>query len=141
MEREHRWLVPRPVPGARARPIIARLLNYHDHDAVLRRSQELQTLCYEGTELSTFSDFTPHVQEMRRLFLPAKQKLQELKLECAMLYPAQLREYVDGKTKIFSDPTNLQQYLKQSKSESGGQRSPRLDNDEPAASQDLEKQD
>ncbi|KAJ1121926.1 hypothetical protein NDU88_000434 [Pleurodeles waltl] len=67
-------------------------------------------------------DFTPHVLEKQKQFIPAKPKLQELKLEYATLSPARLHVTIDEKTKIFSDPKTLQQFLKQQESASGKRR-------------------
>ena len=112
IERAHRSLGPLPPPGASPCPIIARLLNYRDRDAALRKSRELKELRYEGSVLSLFPDFTQQVQDSRRKFQQAKRKLQELGYEYAMLYTARLKVIIDGKPKMFNDPNQIQKFLK-----------------------------
>ncbi|KAJ1137577.1 hypothetical protein NDU88_003975 [Pleurodeles waltl] len=58
VERAHRSLATHPPPGAPPRPIIARLLNYRDGDAALRRARQLKTLHYEGMTVSLYPYFT-----------------------------------------------------------------------------------
>lgn len=113
VERTHRLLAAHPPPGAAPRPVIARLLNYRDRDAALRRARELKTLHYKGSELSLFPDFTPLVQEARKKFGPVKRKLRELQLDYAMLYPAKLKVNFDDKPRFYIDPRQLQKDLKQ----------------------------
>ncbi|KAJ1189349.1 hypothetical protein NDU88_006097 [Pleurodeles waltl] len=111
VERAHRSLPARPLPGAPPRPVIARLLNYRDRDAALRRARELKTLRYECMTLSLYSDFILQVQEVRKQFLPAKKQLRELQLDYRMLYPAKLRVDVDGSTIFFTDHKKLEQFV------------------------------
>ncbi|KAJ1158117.1 hypothetical protein NDU88_010811 [Pleurodeles waltl] len=63
VEQAHRDLSARPPPGAPPRLVIARLLNYRDRDAALRRARELKTLRYEGMTLSLYPDFTLQLLE------------------------------------------------------------------------------
>ncbi|KAJ1208065.1 hypothetical protein NDU88_003455 [Pleurodeles waltl] len=48
-EQAHRSLAPWPVPGATPCPVIARLLNYRDHDRARRKARELRALYYEDS--------------------------------------------------------------------------------------------
>ena len=64
--RAHRSLGTRPPPGSPSRPIVAKLLNYRDRDAVLRLARESGSITYEGN--SIYSDFTLQVQETRCKF-------------------------------------------------------------------------
>lgn len=66
VERAHRTLGPRPVPGSPPQPIIARLLHYRDRDVALRAARNKQKLTYDGNTFSIYPDFTPIVQEDRR---------------------------------------------------------------------------
>ncbi|KAJ1100404.1 hypothetical protein NDU88_005490 [Pleurodeles waltl] len=66
VERAHHSLVDHPPPGAPLRPIRAKLMNYRDLDAALRRARELKTLQHEGVTISLYPDFTQQVQEAKR---------------------------------------------------------------------------
>lgn len=90
-ERAHRSLGPRPPPGAPPRPIIARLLNYTDRDAILREARAKSPITHQGNNLSFYPDYTPSVQAARREFLPVKKILQAASVPYAMLYPAKLK--------------------------------------------------
>lgn len=112
VERAHRSLAPKPPPGATPRPIIARVLNYRDRDSILRMAREKQTINYQGNNLAFYPDFTLTVQNARKEFNPAKQKLRELGIQYAMLYPARLRVSCDGHTSILQTPKAAQDYIK-----------------------------
>lgn len=110
VERAHRSLGPRPLPGAPPRPMIVKLLNHRD--AALMRARELGELQYEGSAISLYLDFTMKVQEARRQFSSLKRQLHDQNIEYAMLFPARLRVTLNGKARIFSDPKSLQKALK-----------------------------
>ncbi|KAJ1097040.1 hypothetical protein NDU88_002169 [Pleurodeles waltl] len=112
VERAHRSLATRTPPGAPPRTIIARLLNYRDHDVALCRARELKTLQYEGITISLYLDFTLQVQEGRRQFIAGKKQLRDLHFEYRMLYPAKLRVEVDGSLLFFTDHRKLAQFVK-----------------------------
>ncbi|KAJ1150912.1 hypothetical protein NDU88_003699 [Pleurodeles waltl] len=103
---------------------------------LLRMAREV--VHHEGAELSIFPEFTQHVQKVQSQFLSDKRKLQELNLEYAMSYPAWLQVTVDEKIKIFSNPKLLQQLLKKHIMAGAHWRSPRSEECEQEASQDLE---
>ncbi|KAJ1217615.1 hypothetical protein NDU88_005208 [Pleurodeles waltl] len=111
VEQAHRSLAARPPSGVPPRPVIARLLNYRDRDAALKRARELKTLRYEGMTLSLYPDFTLQVQEVRKQFLPGKKQLRDLQLDYRMLYPAKLRVDVEGNTIFFTDHKKLEQFV------------------------------
>ncbi|KAJ1157657.1 hypothetical protein NDU88_010361 [Pleurodeles waltl] len=90
VERAHRVLQVRPLPSAPPRPIIARILNYGDRDAALRRACELKSLTHEGAAVSQYPDFTQQVQDARRQCIPGERQLREMRLEYRMLYPSRL---------------------------------------------------
>lgn len=123
VERAHRSLAPRPPPGAAPRPIIARLLNYRDRDAALRIAREKRQLQFEGLQFTLYPDFTAIVQEERRKFLPAKQKLRLAQIDYALLYPAKLRVTHQGQQMFFTKPQQVDEFLKCIKKASPSQNS------------------
>lgn len=112
VERAHRALAARPVPGAPPRPIIAKLLNYRDRDTALRLAREKGTLRYEDKILSIYPDFTMVIQEQRRKFLQAKKQLQQLHIPYAMLFPARLKVTHGGKQHFFTNPQHVHNFIK-----------------------------
>lgn len=103
IERAHRTLAPRPQPGLPPRPIIARVLNYRDRDAILRGAREKGTLHYQGNKISIYPDYTTQVQNARREFQPAKKLFQQIGTRYALIYPAKLRVSQNGKPLFFTD--------------------------------------
>ena len=112
VERAHRSLGPRPVPGAPARPIIARLLNFRDRDTVLRLARESGGLRYHNSAISIYPDFTMAVQDARRKYTDARVALRKLGIRYGMLYPAKLLIDVDGKAKFFETPAEVMSFCK-----------------------------
>lgn len=117
VERAHRSLAPKPPAGAPPRPIVARFLNYRDRDLILRLARERQSIQHQGSNLAFYPDFTVTVQNARKEFHPAKQKLRELGVEYAMLYPARLRVTNEGRTAILTTPRAAQDYIKKLKAQ------------------------
>lgn len=111
IERAHRSLAPKPIPGT-PRPIIAQFLNYRDRDSALRKARELGSLRHEGSDISLFPDCMLQVQEACRLFIPPKKKLRDPNLEYSMLYPAKLRIKMDDKVLFFTDPKAVLRTIK-----------------------------
>lgn len=104
VESVHRSLGPRLPLGAPAHPIIAKLLNCRDCDAVLRAAREMGEVWHQGNLLSLYPDFTLAVQATRREFLQAKRLHQKQEVQYALLYPAKLKIQRGTQTQIFSDP-------------------------------------
>lgn len=113
IERAHRTLGPKPPPGAKPRPIIARVLNYRDRDMILRKARERGELQYQSNGLAIYPDFTAHVQAARREFLPAKQIFQKLGTKYTLIYPAKLKVQGPGKPAYFTDAKAALAYAKQ----------------------------
>lgn len=115
VERAHRSLAVRPVPGAPLRPIIARILNYRDRDVILRLARGKGTVDHQGKTLSFFPDFTVAVQTPRQEFSTVKTFLQSEGIPYAMLYPARLRVGSEGVFKIFTTPKVAMEHAKKLK--------------------------
>lgn len=112
VERAHRSLGPRPIPGAQSRPIIAKLLNYADRDAILREARQRSPIVHQGNTLLFFPDHTPAVQAARREFTPTKRILQKASIPYSMLYPAKLKITHDGQAQFFTDAKSALKYAK-----------------------------
>lgn len=112
VERAHRSLAPRPIPGALPRPIIARLLNYRDRDAILQLAREKGPINHQGNNPSFFPDFTVAVQAARCEYGTVKKFLQTERIPYAMLYPARLQVGPEGNFKIFSTPKAAMEHAK-----------------------------
>lgn len=101
VERAHRLLAPRPVPGSNPRPIIAQLLNYRDRDAILREARARDPVMYQGSKLTFSPDYTPAVQAARRKFASSKKLLVKSSIPYIMLYPAKLKITHEGQQHFF----------------------------------------
>lgn len=110
VERAHRALLQKPPPGARPRPVIARLLNYHDRDVILKQARANEPLLYKDARILIFPDYTKQVQQQRQSFLAAKARLRDLKLQYALLYPARLRVIYRSRTHFFNTPEEVFQW-------------------------------
>lgn len=86
VERAHRSLGPKPPVGGTPRPIIARILNYQDRDAVLKQARAAWTTTHQGNKIAFYPDFTPAVQAARREFLPAKKILLQAQIPSVLIW-------------------------------------------------------
>lgn len=59
-----------------------------------------------------YPDFTATVQEERRKFLQVKQKLRQAQIDYALLYPARLRITYQGKQTFYTQPNQVEEFLK-----------------------------
>lgn len=107
IERAHRALLQKPPPGARPRPIIAKILNYHDRDTILKQARIKEPLLFNTARILIFPDYTHIVQQQRQSFMVAKVRLRGLQLPYALLYPAQLRVVYQSRTLFFDTPEEV----------------------------------
>ncbi|KAJ1084127.1 hypothetical protein NDU88_004280 [Pleurodeles waltl] len=54
---------------------LTKVLNYRDRDCILRTAREQEVPHYESFVITIFPDYTKFVQEQRKSFIAAKQKL------------------------------------------------------------------
>ena len=111
IERAHRALAPPPPPGAPPRAFIAKILNYRDRDTLLKIARERGPLKFENHTVSIYPDYTRQVQEARKSFLLAKQKLRAMEIKYMLLYPAKLKVIYKGKSHFFEHPEEVWQWL------------------------------
>mgnify|MGYP002804399224 CR=1 FL=1 len=116
IERAHRSLARRPPPGAPPRPMIARVRNYKDRDAILRKARELGATHYDNHKIMLFPDYTPQVQKARKTYEAVKIKLRAMGLKYMLMFPAKLKVIHEGKAHFFS--TSREAWT--------GQRNPRI---------------
>ncbi|XP_078502636.1 carnosine synthase 1-like [Lissotriton helveticus] len=86
IERAPRALIQKPPVGSRRRPVIAKLLNYHDRDTILRQARAKESLMCDNQKIMIFPDNTRLVQQQRQSFTAAKACLRDLKLPYALMY-------------------------------------------------------
>lgn len=134
VERAHRSLAPKPVPSRPPRPIIARLLNYGDRDAILREAGRLGSVTFQGNTLMFFPDYTPTVQAARREFAPAKKLLAASSIQYAMMYPAKLKIVHKDRPHYFTDAKSAPKFAKTICARRSPSRSPSANRTEAALS-------
>lgn len=111
VERAHR-VPPRPGPeGAPPRTFILRLLNFRDHDELLRASRAAGDLPFQNIKLLLFPDYTMETQRQRRSFDAVKAALRKKGIKYSVLFPAKLR-VIDGETaRFFTSPKDASAWL------------------------------
>ncbi|KAJ1105306.1 hypothetical protein NDU88_002714 [Pleurodeles waltl] len=100
----------RPLPpGARYRPVIAKLLHLKYRDHVLAQAGLRGEIKLEDCRIMIFLDFTSVTQKQRALFTEATKKLRDLEIQYAMLFPANLRLNNNNTTLFFTThlPTGM----------------------------------
>ncbi|KAJ1176591.1 hypothetical protein NDU88_001863 [Pleurodeles waltl] len=112
VERAHRIPGRKPIPGAPARPVIARILNYRERDVALHVARELDPIIIDNAKISLYPDYTLAVQKRRAFFQIIKQRLRKMELKYAILFPAKLRITHNQKAHFFDSPDLVCTWLK-----------------------------
>lgn len=106
LDRAHRSLAPLPGPKQRPRPVIIKFHNFTDKqrvlDAARRVGMDPERSTDAGPRISFFNDYSAMVIKKRKAFDDVKRRLQKMKIEYALLYPATLRLTVNGTVKRFA---------------------------------------
>ncbi|KAJ1183572.1 hypothetical protein NDU88_000390 [Pleurodeles waltl] len=111
VERAHRIPGRKPIPGAAARPAIARILNYRDRDAALQVVRELDPIIIDNARISLYPDYTLAVQKRRVSFQIIKQRLRKMEIKYALQFPAKLCITHNQKTHFFDSPDLVSTWL------------------------------
>ncbi|KAJ1208294.1 hypothetical protein NDU88_003680 [Pleurodeles waltl] len=111
VERAHRIPGRKPIPGAPARPVIARILNYGDRDVALQVARELDPIIIDNARISLYPDYTLAVQKRRASFQIIKQRLRKMEIKYALLFPAKLCITHNQKMHFFDSPDLVSTWL------------------------------
>lgn len=65
----------------------------------------------EGLRISFFNDYSAIVIKKRKAFDDVKKRLQKMKIEYALLYPATLRLNINGTMKRFASPDDVTAFI------------------------------
>lgn len=84
------------------RPILIKLLHFHDKVKILRLARGKRELMFQGTRIYIYPDFSAELTKKRRSFDAVKRRLRELNLKYSLRYPCTLNVTVDGKTQLFT---------------------------------------
>lgn len=111
IERAHRIAPRTSTPGGHPRPFIFKLLCFRDKVTILQKARELRNIQHNGARISIYPDFSPELQRQRAKFGDCKRKLQQLRVNYALLYPARLRVMALGEVRFFSTPKDVSVWL------------------------------
>lgn len=113
LDRAHRTLREKPMPGAPPRPIVARVHFFHIRTLILQRAGEASPLLYKGKRISIFPDFTASVAKKRAAFGPVKRSLRSIPgVKYGLFFPATLKITPrDGITHHFDDPSLASDFI------------------------------
>ncbi|KAK7131856.1 hypothetical protein R3I93_018424 [Phoxinus phoxinus] len=114
IDRAHRSLNPKPKPGERPRPIIARLHYYADCVDILQRARTQQRIKIGDSTISIFPDHTARTAKARAAFNDVRRQLRDIPgVRYGLIYPALLRITTSGGvTKDFTSPGEAAVFIK-----------------------------
>ncbi|RXN18054.1 transcription factor 25 [Labeo rohita] len=114
LDRAHRSLAPLPGPAQRPSPVIIKFHNFTDKQRVLNAARQGGTdpegSAKAGPRISFFSDYSVMVIKKRKAFDDVKKRLQKMKIEYALLYPA-TRFTINGTLKRFASPDDVTAFI------------------------------
>lgn len=102
IERAHRSLGPKPPPDAAPRSILVKLASYKMKDEVLRLAWQKRGFTYKGKRVSLDQDYTTEVLKRRREYNEVKRVLKEKSIRFQTPYPAKLRVFFEGETRVYN---------------------------------------
>lgn len=111
IDRCHRVLARLPSSAQRPRAVIIKLHNFQDKARIMQAARRKQSLFHNGIPIMIFEDFSAAVLKKRQGFYHVKQRLREMGVPFAMMYPAVLRIKIDGQEKSFRTPEAVSAYL------------------------------
>ncbi|CAI5677356.1 unnamed protein product [Oreochromis niloticus] len=88
-----------------------KLHNFQDKARIMQAARRKQSLFHNGIPIMIFEDFSAAVLKKRQGFYHVKQRLGEMGIPFAMMYPAVLRIKIDGQEKSFRTPEAVSAYL------------------------------
>lgn len=113
VDRAHRSLQPKPKPGERPRPIIARLHYYADCADILRRARTQRQIKVKDSTISIFPDLTARTAKARAAFNDIRRQLRDIPdIRFGLLHPARLRITRGDVTKEFTSPKDAAAFVK-----------------------------
>lgn len=109
--RAHRTLQPKPRPGERPRPIVARLHYHMDCVDILHRARAQQRIKIGDMSFSIFPDHTPRTARARAAFNDVRRQLHEIPgIRFGLLYPARLQ--VTHNSAEFKSPEEASTFIR-----------------------------
>ncbi|KAJ1141568.1 hypothetical protein NDU88_007896 [Pleurodeles waltl] len=87
-----------------ARPLIARLLNFRNHDKILQSFRMQGPWKFNNTDITAYLDYTMEVQCRQTSYVKVKQLLCVCNITYSLLFTARLWAVDEGKNHIFPSP-------------------------------------
>lgn len=112
IERAHRSPTTRRHDRAAPRPILVKFLLFQDKIKLLRHSQVKKDLLFNGVRIHIYSDYSAGVPQKRHAFNSIKKKLRELNFKYSLMFPATLKVIVNGKSRFFGSPDDVEIYFR-----------------------------
>lgn len=113
IERAHRSpTTRRQITKTGPRPILVKFLLLQDKVKLLRLAQAKRELFFRGCTIHIYPDYSAGVLQKRREFNNIKKKLRELNIKYSLLYPATLKVIIDGKSRLFRCPEDVETFLR-----------------------------
>lgn len=100
-----------PPSGAIPRPMIAKILHFHNREIILRSVRNGPELEFNGYSISIYPDFSVATQKQQATFQQVKKHLRDLHIAYSMPYPAKLYVVDRGKAHFFTTPTEASKWL------------------------------
>ena len=112
VDRAHRFQQPKPKPGERHRPIIARLHYYADCADILQRARTQRQFKVKDSTISIFPDFTARTAKARAAFTDIRRQLRGIpNIRFGLLHPARLRITKGDATREFTSPEDAAAFV------------------------------
>lgn len=108
---EHRVPPQRGPAGSPPRTLILQLLNFRDHDELLRAAPAVMEISYQNNKLLLFPNYTIETQKQRSLFDAFKATMRAKGIKYSILLPAKLQVVDREAVCFFTNPRDAASWL------------------------------
>lgn len=115
IERAHRLGPARTSSESRPRVVIFKSLNYIHKEVIWQASRKQRDLCWEGSRIFIFQDYSAEVTRARKEFAPLCSALIKDNKKFALLYPARLRLFDGDSFKEFHTVADAEGFIRESR--------------------------
>lgn len=116
VERAHR-IGPRSDTNAAPRTLIMKFLSYKDKEAVVRAAKSKGQILYKNHHVRLYQDVAAGLHKKQKEFDEARRQLRSLGLRYGIIPPARLIVTHKGRSHIFNNPSEAEDFIRRIKSE------------------------
>lgn len=119
VERAHRVELKSTSNTAAPRTLIMKFLNYKDKTTVIKAARAKRPILFKNPQVRLYEDLTTGVHKKQKEFDAVRQQLRAMGIRYGMIPPARLLVTHNGQSRIFNQPAEAENFVRNLRAESG----------------------